>query len=213
MAGPNPTDLEHERALAKLRSAAVQLGLAYEVLEGIATAPALQQLPSNKQRRFHVYQAVAHALGVVSLPLTHAGCVPGRFAGLKSLQWVCRWVMETAPNSGPTWRRRYGCSTRTQQALPKWASGPRPLAFSDGAAVLRKPTYMQACCGRQPAPALRLPLGGTPPCQHGGAGARCQHVLHPPPGPSISLLSAEPEHCSGCLCPIECQKCLRLSRK
>ena len=131
MAGPNPTDLEHERALAKLRSAAVQLGLAYEVLEGIATAPALQQLPSNKQRRFHVYQAVAHALGVVSLPLTHAGCVPGRFAGLKSLQCVCRWVMETAPNSGPTWRRRYGCSTRTQQALPTWASGPRsrpPLA-------------------------------------------------------------------------------------
>jgi hypothetical protein len=75
MAGPNPTDLEHERALAKLRSAAVQLGLAYEVLEGIATAPALQQLPSNKQRRFHVYQAVAHALGVVSPPPTHAACI------------------------------------------------------------------------------------------------------------------------------------------
>ena len=53
-------------ALSKLRSAAVQLGLPYEVLEQIALAPSLARLPSNKERRFHVYQSVAQALGVVS---------------------------------------------------------------------------------------------------------------------------------------------------
>ncbi len=54
-----------EAVKEKLRGAAAHLGLPYEVLEGIVTDPALQRLSSNKERRFHVYQAASHAAGVV----------------------------------------------------------------------------------------------------------------------------------------------------
>ncbi len=55
-------------ALSKLQSAATQLGVPYEVLEGIVRDPALERFSSNREKRFHVYQAVAHQLGVVSRP-------------------------------------------------------------------------------------------------------------------------------------------------
>ena len=65
MSEPDSSD-DRSLALSKLRSASAQLGLPYEVLKGLALVPALQHLPSNKARRFNVYQAAASALGVVS---------------------------------------------------------------------------------------------------------------------------------------------------
>ena len=66
MFSANSASGDRALALSKLRSAAAQLSLPYEVLEQIALAPELARLPSNKERRFHVYQSVAQALGVVS---------------------------------------------------------------------------------------------------------------------------------------------------
>ncbi|PSC73954.1 maltooligosyl trehalose synthase [Micractinium conductrix] len=64
MSEPVPSVEDRALALSKLHSAAAQLGLPYEVLEGIALEPGLAGLSTNKARRFNVYQAVAMALGV-----------------------------------------------------------------------------------------------------------------------------------------------------
>ena len=57
--------LELEAVDSKLRSAAAHLNVPYEVLKEIVSDPALQRFSSNREKRFAVYHAAAHAAGMV----------------------------------------------------------------------------------------------------------------------------------------------------
>ena len=166
MSEPVPSVEDRALALSKLHSAAAQLGLPYEVLEGIALEPGLAGLSTNKARRFNVYQAVAMALGVVSGGL---GTLLERCAAARSPQ-IHILVMQRGKGN------RADLGSDLEEALRLLYPNPGGSAFKDSLASLRRacPARLPGCgtlssgtCAALPTASV-LPLDAWPqPCVSG----------------------------------------------